>query len=156
MARRTSSIVVSIDGGYASTAALELALHEAELRGTHVRALVCWPPEARHDDGEVLLCNTHAQAADLLDIVVETVRGRHPDTAPVVGQVLHAPASAALVEASADADLLVLGSTAGTPTVQHHSRRILMHCLDLAISPVVVVPWTFDALAARTGGPSSR
>ncbi|MCW2769725.1 MAG: hypothetical protein JWR27_1158 [Aeromicrobium sp.] len=77
-------IVVGLDGGEASVAALEFALREAKLRGTHVRALSCWPSEDRRDDSGPLLCSTHAQATEVLNHVIE--QGAAPGPRCVVGR----------------------------------------------------------------------
>lgn len=139
-------IVVGIDGGPASIAALEFAVREARLRRTHVRALSCWPSEDRRDDSGPLLCSTHEQASEVLDHVIEQVRVRHPDAATIVREVDQNLPGPALVSASRHAQLLVLGSTTRGGHGRHHGRRTIEHCLLFAHGPVVIVPYTAAGL----------
>lgn len=135
-------IVVGIDGGAASVAALELALREAQLRHTNVLALTCFPSRSRRDDAEPLLCSTYEQATELLEHVIELVQRRHPQSAQIIHEVEQNYAGPALVAASRSAELLVLGSTTRGPFGHHHRRNTLEYCLLYSEAPVVVVPWT--------------
>ncbi|MET0820978.1 MAG: universal stress protein [Aeromicrobium sp.] len=140
------AITVGIDGGYASGAALELALREAFLRGAHVRAVACWTADPERDGSERLLCSSPEQADELLEIVTETARRRHLLGVRVERETVPGPAGPALVEASRAADLLVLGSADGGMSGSRHTGRTIGYCLRHATPPVVVVPWTFDPL----------
>lgn len=142
----TSSIVVGIDGGQASVAALEAALSEAELRGTTVTAVTCWPATDRRDDSGPLLCDTLEQATELLEHVVFEATRRDPDHVPVIRNVTQSDAGPALVEASRHAELVVLGSTTRGAHARLHGRKTIEHCLSYAASPVLVVPWTAASL----------
>lgn len=135
-------IVVGIDGGEASLAALEFALREAHLRRTHVRAVSCWPSTDRRDDSGPLLCETQEEAAELLEHVIERARLRNPDASTVVREVENNLAGPALVTASRHAQLVVLGSTTRGTYGHHHGRKTIEHCLLFAECPIVIVPYT--------------
>lgn len=139
-------VVVGIDGGNASVAALEFAVREAQLRETHVRALTCWPTLDRSDDTSPLRCASYEQAAAILEETIAEVKQRHPHSVRIVLEVERSLAGPALVTASADAQLLVLGSTTRGSYGHRHGRKTIEHCLLFAHSPVVVVPWTAAGL----------
>ncbi|MET0821501.1 MAG: universal stress protein [Aeromicrobium sp.] len=141
-----AKIVVGIDGGDASVAALELAVHEAMLRATQVLAITCWPSTDRRDDAGPLPCSTDEEATAVLEHVVRLVQRRHPQAPPIVREVQQNFAGPALVAASRDAELLVLGSTTRGSFGRHHGRRTIEHCLLFAEAPVVIVPWTAAGL----------
>ena len=136
------SIVVGIDGGQASIAALEAALTEADLRHARVIAVTCWPAEDRRDDAGPLLCETHEQASEVLDHVIHEATRRLPQHPPIVREISQSYAGPTLVEASRHADLIVLGSTTRGVEGRHHGRATIEHCLRYSDSPVLVVPWT--------------
>jgi nucleotide-binding universal stress UspA family protein len=135
-------IVVGIDGGDASVAALELAVREAGLRHSAVVAITCWPATDRRDGAGPLLCSTYDQAVELLEHVISQVQRRHPRSVPIIREVEQNIAGPALVSASRSAELVVLGSTTRGPFGHRHGRQTIEHCLLYAESPVVVVPWT--------------
>ncbi|MCD9198215.1 universal stress protein [Aeromicrobium wangtongii] len=134
-------IVVGIDGGPASVAALEFALREAQLRRTSVEAISCWPATARRDDSSLMQCATQEQAAEVLEHVIDTVQLRHPHTVPIVRTVTQAIPGPALVHASRNSELIVLGSTTRGPYGHHHGRKTIEHCMLYGQGPVAVVPW---------------
>ena len=106
-------IVVGIDTLDASAAVIEFALNEAVLHGARLRAVHGWdlppswsslgwaPPIAPSSEGE-------AAEADLLSKAMEGWRERFPDTEIIEDLRICSPA-AALVDASAWADLVVVG-----------------------------------------------
>ncbi|MEZ5102706.1 MAG: universal stress protein [Thermoleophilia bacterium] len=117
-------IVVGIDGSDASRAALRFALEEARLRGASVRAVCAWEvPLDQAMPGPVigglpleygipiedLRDLARREAATVLDQALAAVRdeaaGVEVVSEPVEGRAAHV-----LVEAAADAELLVVGS----------------------------------------------
>jgi nucleotide-binding universal stress UspA family protein len=141
------SIVVGIDGGQASIAALQAAIREAALRGTTVTALTCWPSDDRRDDAGPLLCNTYEQATEVMEHVINEATRRDPDHGvTIVRRISQSYAGPSLVEASRHAELVVLGSTTRGTLGRHHGKQTIEHCLRYASSPVLVVPWTAASL----------
>jgi nucleotide-binding universal stress UspA family protein len=134
-------IVVGIDGGPASVAALEFAVREAQLRRTSVLAVTCWPATDRRDDSGPLPASTQAQATGVLEHVIDTVELHHPHTVPIVREVQQAIPGPALVHASRHTELIVLGSTTRGPYGHHHGRKTIEHCMLYVQGPVAVVPW---------------
>jgi len=109
-----SVIVVGVDGSEESREALRWALEEARLRQATLRAVNAWtfpaifgptyiPPEML--DKRLI----EEQAEKTLSDAVAEVAGENP-LAYVERIVTEGPAAQALVEAAADADLLVVGS----------------------------------------------
>jgi nucleotide-binding universal stress UspA family protein len=132
-----STILVGVSGSPASLAALQWAADEAERRGCRLRVVLICEREQRA---------SYAQQADLVDgterkeqarrVLTTTVRAvlgsgpwRNATVEAVEGRV-----EQALVAASADADLLVLGS--GPAAMIGPVTRT---CLTDAHCPVVVV-----------------
>jgi len=137
---RDSDIVVGVDGSPSSTAALRWALAEAKLRCARVQAVACWefplyygwPPGVPYEDFAGMAGKTLSRAVqeaiglDAPDVeVVETVVGSHP------AQVL--------IDASAHAALLVLGSRGHGGFAGTLLGSVSQHCAQRAHCPVVVV-----------------
>lgn len=109
------TIVVGIDGSPESIAALRWAVADAELRGDDVRAVYAWrrplttsfghSPTSLHVPTEKL----REEAETLLASFVSEVIGDAESVAVSLVAVEGVPADV-LVEASRDADLLVVGS----------------------------------------------
>ncbi|WP_283133470.1 universal stress protein [Rhizohabitans arisaemae] len=137
-------IVVGVDGSDLSAAALDLAFEEASLRGSTVRAMHAWIRlSAGPKDGEVPLIYdvkaTAARNAEMLTATVAKWRTEYPGV-PCVEQVVHDHPVDAIVDASASADLVVVGSR-GRGTVRSLILGSVSHgVLHHAHSPVAVVP----------------
>jgi nucleotide-binding universal stress UspA family protein len=142
-------IVVGIDGGPASIAALRVAMREAELRRTEVLAIICWPADARRDDSGPLPCDSHERATEILEHVIAEATHHDPHHPPIVREVSQSFAGPTLVAAARNAELLVVGSTDRGPGTRHSTRHTVEHCLRYSVSPVLVVPWTLAALDER-------
>lgn len=134
-------IVVGIDGGAASVAALEVAIEEAHLRDTRVVAITCWPARDRRDDAGPLICRTAQAASELLEHVISEARFHESDGVIIIREVSRSLPGPTLVRASGDAALLVLGSTTRGTAARRHGHHVIDHCLRFAESPVLVVPW---------------
>jgi nucleotide-binding universal stress UspA family protein len=106
-------IVVGVDGSKASSAALWWAAEEARLRGARLKVVHAWhmptfvygaymiPPEE--------LEGFRSEAEALLDRQLAQVLGEHTELS-VLRELKEGPAAKAIIEASKDAELVVVGS----------------------------------------------
>jgi nucleotide-binding universal stress UspA family protein len=137
-------IVVGIDGSDASKAALAWAAGEAELRNTDVLALLAWMPTvAVGGPWPVVVPVSAPEEADeaaeaTLAAVVNEVLGQEPNV-NVVERVVHGAAATALLEASADAQLLVVGSRGLGGFTGMLLGSVSHQCAQHASCPVVIV-----------------
>jgi nucleotide-binding universal stress UspA family protein len=140
-ARAAATIVVGVDGSPASAEATEWAAHEAALRGAqlvivHVynplpAGLLAAPmPQAVFEDVRAIAQALVARCATSITVAV-----------PTTARVVPGAPGPELEQASADADLLVVGASA------HHNAAVRLalgsvaqHCVNNAHCPVVVVP----------------
>jgi nucleotide-binding universal stress UspA family protein len=130
-----------VDGSEPSRDALRWAVEEAQLRGARLRALHAWwaypmggaggPPDhvAERLGGDarsaVEAFVTETVGEENIDVEVVTVQGRH--------------ASAALVDAAAEADLLVVGSRGAGGFSGLLLGSVSQQCAYHAPCPVVIV-----------------
>ena len=138
-AEPTHEIVVGIDGSPSSLTALEWAAHQAELTGSTLVVLTTW--ERPIFVAQLVLPQGYDPAADAqtaLDEALRMVRDAHPDLAirSLVAQGHPAPA---LVEASREADLLVVGCRGHGAFSGMLLGSVSEHCVAHAHCPVVVV-----------------
>lgn len=144
-------VVVGIDGSPGSLAALRFALAEARLRGAKLVALHAWQLPLAEGPGPFTLglpsletpvdeaAEAYARAAgSLLDQVVDTVAG--DAGVEVERRVVEGGAAAALVEASAGAELLVVGARGHGGVAGLLLGSVSDQCVHHARCPVVVVP----------------
>ena len=137
-------IVVGIDGSDASKAALRWAVEDARARGAEVVALHAYEvPVAAPDaaptspvDLPALVADTHAGAQQLAAEIVDEVVGNavSVDVAPIA---VEDPPAKALIDASRDADLLVVGSH-GHGLSGRFLGSVSLECVQHASCPVVV------------------
>jgi nucleotide-binding universal stress UspA family protein len=145
-------IVVGVDGSASSRAALRWAVHQAEVTGGIVDAIIAWQiPAAMTGFG---LPPAAPDCADMMNVVQqglqETVREATRTTGgpPVRRLVIHGPAGQVLVDASAGADLLVLGSRGHAGFAEALLGSVGQHCVHRARCPVVIVRTDTPAKAA--------
>jgi nucleotide-binding universal stress UspA family protein len=121
-----ADVVVGIDGSDASVEALRLALREARLRGTTLRAVHVW-----HDDED--------EARSLLAGAIDAVAGETAgiDVEPVLRRS-SSPATA-LAEEAEHADLLVLGTRGRGGLHELLDGSVSFDCRRHAACPVMVV-----------------
>jgi len=120
-------IVVGVDGSVGSRGALAWALREAELRGCTVEVVSAWTT----DEHQVEERQRH---------VVDGVRRETETPVSTSCEVVHGDAVEVLVQASAGADLLVVGSH-GISGLRHAGQESVSGaCARLAECPCVVVP----------------
>ena len=137
-------IVVGVDGSASSLAALRWAVHQAELTGGTVDAVVAWQmpatmtgfgfaPVAVADGSEV-----EQTAQRLLDQVVSKVAG--PEGGPAVRRLaVQGFPAPVLLGASVGADLLVLGSRGHGGFSGALLGSVSQHCVRHARCPVVII-----------------
>ena len=137
-------VVVGVDGSEESVAALRWAADYAKAAGATVQALIVWhypdvaggapvghaPPPIRHESEQHI--------RDTLD---QAVRQVYPDPAAagVQTRVAYGHPSQALVEASKEASLLVVGSRGHGAFTGMLLGSVSMHCVTSAFCPVTVV-----------------
>ncbi|GAB2449042.1 universal stress protein [Streptomyces incanus] len=143
-AARFGRVVVGVEDGEGSDAAVEFALREARVRRCELVAVHAWsaPIGALSEPlpGSWYALETHRRPpAQVLDDALRGPAKQYPDTT-VMRRVVEGPARRALLEAAAEADLLVVGAGGrqGRPGLQ---LGLINHALlHHAPCPVVVVP----------------
>jgi nucleotide-binding universal stress UspA family protein len=135
-------IVAGVDGSASSLAALCWAIRQAELTGSSVDAVIAWQPPAASglgwgvamvDDTDYaeLAAKTLTEAISMVADPASWVRVR-----PMVGE---GNAAQVLLDASADADLLVVGSRGHGGFASALLGSVSLHCTHHAHCPVVVI-----------------
>ena len=134
-------IVVGVDGSDTSVAALRWAMQEGQLRACEVEAIYAWTIPVMY--GPMGAIATPPPRADMLE-AVQAELSKAIVTAGGVGQVteriVEAPAAQALVEASQDADMLVVGSRGLGGFRGLLLGSIGQQCAHHAGCPVVIIP----------------
>jgi nucleotide-binding universal stress UspA family protein len=130
-------IVVGVDGSSEATAALEWALSAADLHHAEVETIAY----SFSDGNESQISGQttgHERAAELLREVVEPVTSGHPGV-HVTQRVAEGSPAHVLIQAAANADLLVLGSRGRSGFAGSFLRSLSDKCLHHACCPVVTV-----------------
>jgi nucleotide-binding universal stress UspA family protein len=132
-----NTILVGVSGSPASLAALRWAAEEAERRECRLRIVLVWQPEVRASYAQQAdrrdRTNRGEQAWSILTEAVRAELGPGPWRSTTV-QAVEGRTEQALVEASEDADLLVLGSGRASLI-----GAVVRTCLTSAHCPVLVV-----------------
>lgn len=146
-------LVVGIDGSENSTAALRWSIHEASTRGDVLKLVYCFQPPMAAVGYVVVAPQTdelREYAENVLSAVAETARQMAPEL-DIRTELVLGPPSAALLEASQEASLLVVGTRGlgalGAMFLGSVSTRLAAH----AQCPTVVVP--ADSPAPDRSGP---
>ncbi len=141
---KASRIVVGVDGSQPANAALRWAVRHAELTGDAVEAVIAWQfPIVGASYGWAGVAVTEgtdlrALAEKTLAEAVDKTAG--PDTAVVIERrVVEGYPASVLVEESADADLLVVGSRGHGTFAEALLGSVSQHCSHHARCPVVIV-----------------
>jgi nucleotide-binding universal stress UspA family protein len=142
----TDRWIVGVDGSDASVDALGFALHHALTRDVAITAVTAFHvPKvmalftAKRGFGVDEL-GLSATAGHELDVIIDKLAVADRVTPMVVeGQAAHV-----LVDAAADAELLIMGQQGEGDLRQHRLGSVSRYCATHATSPVVVVPSGWD------------
>ena len=136
-------IVVGVDGSRSSGEALEWAVEEARLTGARIDAVYVWDPAPIFTSGmsdEQLSALREAAGERATELVRKLAYGEHGVT--IVPRILMGHAAQALVDASEDADLLVVGSRGRGGLKGMLLGSVGHHCAAHSRCPVVIVRHT--------------
>jgi nucleotide-binding universal stress UspA family protein len=132
------TIVAGIDGSPSSLAALEWAARQAELTGSVLAVVAAWQlPGIYAALGVTGDYDPAAEMQTVLDHSLDAIEHRHR-TLRTTGRVIEGYPGAALVDASRDADLLVVGSRGHGELKDILLGSVGMHCVTHAHCPVLV------------------
>ncbi len=140
----TGRIVVGVDGSPAANAALHWAVRHAELTGDAVEAVIVWQfPIVGASYGWAGVAVTEgmdmrALAEKTLADAVDKITGPG-STVAIEQRVVEGYPATVLVEESADADLLVVGSRGHGTFAEALLGSVSQHCSHHARCPVVIV-----------------
>jgi nucleotide-binding universal stress UspA family protein len=141
-------VVVGVDGSAASVAALAWAGRYASASGARVRALLAWhypgvvggPPIEKAPESVHRQTQEHEQS--ILDgAVAKACPGQEPAVETSIG---YGHPTQVLIDASKEADLLVVGSHGHGAWAGMLIGSVSMHCVTGAFCPVVVVRGAHD------------
>ncbi|HXZ65940.1 MAG TPA: universal stress protein [Streptosporangiaceae bacterium] len=137
--RPAHRIVVGVDGSVSSKAALAWAIGQAQLTGAVVEAVTAWEFPNSYGYPAPILNVDFAELATktVTDALSEVTAGA--DTAQVWYRVLEGNPARVLLDESADADLLVVGSRGHGGFVEALLGSTGQHCVHHATCPVVVI-----------------
>jgi nucleotide-binding universal stress UspA family protein len=139
-------VVVGVDGSANSEAALRWALADAEKHDGQVTALFVWQVPFSSFPG---LYDREALEKASKEFVIEKVSDVAPTpTVPVLPLVAEGDAAEALVVASEDADLLVLGTRGRSALAGLLVGSVSLQCAAAARCPVLLIKEGFT----RSGG----
>ena len=136
---RSNRIVVGVDGTACSRQALDWALRQAALTSSRVEAIWAWQWRAEYGvypygpDDATLEARTKAR----LEAVLSSLDAEQ--AALVDGRVTPGPAARVLLDASAGADLLVVGNHRAGPLTERLLGSVSQKVVRHAQVPVVVV-----------------
>ena len=137
-------VVVGVDGSAESVAALRWAARYATATGARVRALLAWHyPTAAGEAPvgvapEAIRAQTEAQMHETLDAAIaEAYQGQ--ESAGAEKHTAYGHPAQALIEASKEAGLLVVGRHGRGAFTGMTLGSVSIHCVTSASCPVVVV-----------------
>lgn len=152
--RATGRIVVGVDGSPSSEQALRWGLEQAERTGAVVVAVHAWRVSASYASATLLAASDDPAAAAerwLEETVAKAVSGSPP--VQVRRRVRSGHPAAVLVDAAADADLLVVGSRGRGGFAGALLGSVGQHCIHHAPCPVVVVRGAGGSQGVRPAPP---
>uniref|UniRef100_A0AAU2JYL0 Universal stress protein n=1 Tax=Streptomyces sp. NBC_00049 TaxID=2903617 RepID=A0AAU2JYL0_9ACTN len=142
-------VTVGLDGSPESLAAARWAADEADRRKLTLRLLHAWPllaPEPTHLPSEM---DQNYWAKRIVHNAKAELQARHPGLT-IVGNLVAEDAEEALLKASAESEMTVLGSRGLEPVESYFLGDISMPVVARAQRPVVLV-----RAGTREGGPPS-
>lgn len=134
-------VIVGVDGSPQSAHALSWACCRAETCGDTVRAVCAWSLGASGEDWIAqpgVSAEGERRAERMLRETVERVRSDHP-AVNVETAVIEGPPARVLMDMSADADLLVVGSRGRGGFSELLLGSVTQQCVHHARCPVTVV-----------------
>ncbi|WP_433380706.1 universal stress protein [Streptosporangium sp. CA-115845] len=134
-----TEIAVGVTGRPGQERILEFAFHEAMLRGLPLRMVHAWihPAVRAPGDMQPLVFDLEGVGQEEARLLAESIGGwreRFPDV-PIVEQVVHEHPARALIDASASAELVVVGAPGSAWILGSTVHALLPH----AHSPVAVI-----------------
>ena len=142
----TKPIIAGVDGSVVSIEALRWAIDEATRRGTTVIAVNAWhsdPTTAGLSKLDLIQLRPRSEVLDaqlkLLEGAVHDAGGDAADV-EIAQQLLEGQPGPALVQAAANADLLVVGSHGYNRLYEALLGSVSSYCVHHAPCPVVVIP----------------
>lgn len=137
-------VVVGVDGSAESIAALNWASDYATAMGAMVRAVLVWQHPAAVGQGPVGLAPgavTEEVEQRMLGDLAEHVAkvAQDPPAARIETRVIYGHPAQVLIDESADASLLVVGSRGHGAFTGMLVGSVSIHCVTSASCPVVVV-----------------
>jgi nucleotide-binding universal stress UspA family protein len=138
-----SGIVVGVDGSENSLDALRWAVEEARLRGVALHAVGTFTSPIMSTGYEVAAADPddiRAAAQAMLDAAIDSVRETGElDGVSIETEVIEGHAGERLIELSADADLLVVGSRGHGGFFGLLMGSVTTYVVNHSVCPVVVV-----------------
>jgi nucleotide-binding universal stress UspA family protein len=131
-------IVVGVDGSPDSLAALRAGAWAAAARGGSLTAVLAWGAPMTTSEAMLMLPDLHEEAQQRLHDAIREALGEHP-LVPVGSIVTSETTTAALVQASEGADLLVVGTRGHGGFAGLLVGSVSMACTMHARCPVLVV-----------------
>jgi nucleotide-binding universal stress UspA family protein len=138
-------IVAGVDGSASSISALRWAIRQAGLTGTSVAAVIAWHYPAAAAGGGYGMAVAGLEASDYRQIaekIIADAIGSTLDPASGVRvrpSVVEGHSARVLLDASAGADLLVVGSRGHGGFTEALLGSVSQHCVQHASCPVVVI-----------------
>ena len=128
-------IVAGVDGSQCSLEALRWAARQSELTGAELHAVMAWSlPEIYSYTPR----DFQGDARKALEDAIEQALGQEPRV-PVIAQIVEGHPARALIEASRDAQLLVVGCRGHGGFAGMLLGSVSEHCVSHAECSVVVV-----------------
>jgi len=137
-------IVVGVDGSPSSRAALRWAVRHARLTGGTVDAIIAWqiPMMLQNYSWAPIYVEESGDFAEDARKRIDAVIGTEiepADSRLVRSQVVHGHPAQVLLDAAADADLLVVGSRGHGSFAEALLGSVSQHCVHHAHCPVLIM-----------------
>jgi len=131
-------VVVGIDGSAGSRQALVWAADYATATGVEVALVIAWHYPAMYGEVGLPAFDFEADSRKVVDQLVTEFRASYPEVV-FSTEVVRTRAAEALIQASGDARLLVVGSRGHGAFASMLIGSVSIHCVQHAACPVVVV-----------------
>lgn len=134
-------IVVGVDGSPSSIDALRWAVTQAGLTGAMVHAVIAWHYPNLYGSYPINL-DWQSNAAETIATAMRSALGSDSDK--VSSSIVEGYAPKVLIDASADADLLVVGNRGHGQVAEILLGSVSQHVVTHALCPVVVIRHAAD------------